>query len=391
MLESHTVAHELEATAVDTLHPCQREIFLPFTRRAHRCLYNVALAQTEALYLRLGHIHIVGAGKVVEIGRAQESIAFGHDFEHTGNLEDIIEVISRIILSLLVEAVLLVLLALVLLRLLRYLVRLRELYCSSGLRCIMLLVDMSLLALLRLVLLILLIRMVLFALRAGHELATLAAGKKFAETAVVARREVAFARFAVFACGRRFGRRRFFRIVCGNSFGLRGSFSAGVRCCLVRFFGIRRGIIGNYGSVTVGSHRSLDSLCLRLFGHFLLWRTSAAFFLYHRGGIFRGSRIGLGSIAGGSRCFFHLHGGSLVTVVYGLFFLSSAFAGQFIRSFLLAGVGFAATTRRHGGFCHRLLVENAEHKFVASGQIYFFQAKSFCNRFQLFVGHGIKF
>ncbi len=158
----------------------------------------------------------------------------------------------------------------------------------------MLLVDMSLLALLRLVLLILLIRMVLFALRAGHELATLAAGKN-SPRLLSLRGEKSRLRGSPFSrAAGRFGRRRFFRIVCGNSFGLRGSFSAGVRCCLVRFFGIRRGIIGNYGSVIVGSHRSLDSLCLRLFGHFLLWRTSAAFFLYHRGGIFRGSRIGLG-------------------------------------------------------------------------------------------------
>ena len=66
-------ASTMSLCSSDTLHPCQREIFLPFTRRAHRCLYNVALAQTEALYLRLGHIHIVGAGKVVEIGRARSA------------------------------------------------------------------------------------------------------------------------------------------------------------------------------------------------------------------------------------------------------------------------------------------------------------------------------
>ncbi len=100
MLESNTVADKFEAAAIDTQYVGEGEVFLAFAGSTDSSLYHIALAQAEGLDLGHGHVYIVGRGKIVEVGRAQESKPFGNYFENACSLEYAVEVIPWLLLLL---------------------------------------------------------------------------------------------------------------------------------------------------------------------------------------------------------------------------------------------------------------------------------------------------
>src|SRR5437763_7926962 len=72
----------LRLFAVDDFDFEQRELALAFLRRPHLPGDRVAGAQIEPLDLTRRDINVIGAVEVVPISAAQETVAFGEDFEH---------------------------------------------------------------------------------------------------------------------------------------------------------------------------------------------------------------------------------------------------------------------------------------------------------------------
>ena len=178
VLEGHAVADILEGTAVDALYAAEGEVLLSFAGRADCGFDDVAGAQAVALDLGHGNVDVVRAGQVVEVGGAEESVAFGHDFQYTGCLEEAFEVVagSLRLLVLLIEAVFLVLLTVLALVLLRLLLSGSGFGQDDGPGGHCGLLGALGLGIARC--------FFLLALAAGHELAAVAAGEEFAEAGV---------------------------------------------------------------------------------------------------------------------------------------------------------------------------------------------------------------
>ena len=82
VVEEDLVAGFLGRLEVDGVDLDEREVALAFLGRADLAGDGVAGAQIEAADLRGRDIHVVGAGQVVVLGRAQEAEAVGQAFEH---------------------------------------------------------------------------------------------------------------------------------------------------------------------------------------------------------------------------------------------------------------------------------------------------------------------
>ena len=67
---------------VDGLDLDQGEIFFAFMRRTHLAADGVAGLEIEFADLRRRNVNIVRAGQIVVIGRAQEAVTVGQDFQH---------------------------------------------------------------------------------------------------------------------------------------------------------------------------------------------------------------------------------------------------------------------------------------------------------------------
>ena len=86
-LELHAVADEFGIEAVDLGHLRQREIFLSLLGRADRTAHRIARFEAEELDLRRRHIDVVGRIEVIVVGRTEESVSVGHDFEDAFSLD----------------------------------------------------------------------------------------------------------------------------------------------------------------------------------------------------------------------------------------------------------------------------------------------------------------
>src|SRR6185437_308286 len=82
VVEEDLVAGLFGGLEVDGLDLGQGEVLLALVRRADLARAGVAGAQIEAADLRGRDVDVVGAGKIVVVGRAQEAVAVGEDFEH---------------------------------------------------------------------------------------------------------------------------------------------------------------------------------------------------------------------------------------------------------------------------------------------------------------------
>ena len=80
--ELHAVADVLRGQTVDFVHAHQREVFLTLLRGADRAVHRVAGLQSEEFDLRGRNVDVVGGIEVVVVGRAEESVAVGHDLQH---------------------------------------------------------------------------------------------------------------------------------------------------------------------------------------------------------------------------------------------------------------------------------------------------------------------
>ena len=82
VVEEDLVARLFGRLEVDGLDLDQREILLALVRRAHVAADGVAGLQVELADLRRRDVDVVGAGQVVVIGRAEEAVAVGQNFQH---------------------------------------------------------------------------------------------------------------------------------------------------------------------------------------------------------------------------------------------------------------------------------------------------------------------
>jgi hypothetical protein len=81
VVEEDFVAGFVGRFEVDGFDFDQREIFFAFVRRADLSTDGVAGFQIELANLRRGDIDVVRTGEVVVIGRAEEAVAVGQNFE----------------------------------------------------------------------------------------------------------------------------------------------------------------------------------------------------------------------------------------------------------------------------------------------------------------------
>ena len=82
IVEENLVARLLRRLEVDGLDLDQGKILFALVRRAHIAADRVAGLQIKLANLRRGDVNIVRAGQIVVVGRAQEAIAVGQDFQH---------------------------------------------------------------------------------------------------------------------------------------------------------------------------------------------------------------------------------------------------------------------------------------------------------------------
>ena len=91
--ELHAVADVLRGQTVDFVHAHQREVFLTLLRGADRAVHRVAGLQSEEFDLRGRNVDVVGGIEVVVVGRAEESVAVGHDLQNAFALDLACEVV----------------------------------------------------------------------------------------------------------------------------------------------------------------------------------------------------------------------------------------------------------------------------------------------------------
>ena len=94
MLKGHTVADKLGRAAIDLCDTGEGEIFFGGLGGRTEGLDYIALLETILLDLLLGDVDIVGRRHIVVVGRAEESVALGHNLKHTLRVDDTIEVES---------------------------------------------------------------------------------------------------------------------------------------------------------------------------------------------------------------------------------------------------------------------------------------------------------
>ena len=82
VVEEDLVAGLFGRLEVDGFDLDQGEVLLAFVRRAHVAGDGVAGLEVELADLRGRDVDVVRAGQVVVVGRAQEAVAVGQDFEH---------------------------------------------------------------------------------------------------------------------------------------------------------------------------------------------------------------------------------------------------------------------------------------------------------------------
>ena len=97
VVEGDAVAHFLGTASVDEVGLDEREEFLASLGRTDDTHDGVAGLQTHQLDLRLRHIDVVGRRQVVVVRRAQESEAFGHDFEHALGTHGAVELVQQVV------------------------------------------------------------------------------------------------------------------------------------------------------------------------------------------------------------------------------------------------------------------------------------------------------
>ena len=82
VVEQNLVARLVRRFEVDGFNLDQREILLALVRRTNLAADGVAGLEVELANLRRRNVNVVGAGQIVVVGRAQEAVAVGQDFEH---------------------------------------------------------------------------------------------------------------------------------------------------------------------------------------------------------------------------------------------------------------------------------------------------------------------
>ena len=66
----------------------QREILFSLFGRSDDALYRIAGFETECLDLRRGYVDVVRGVKVVVVGRTEETVTVGHDFQNAFALHE---------------------------------------------------------------------------------------------------------------------------------------------------------------------------------------------------------------------------------------------------------------------------------------------------------------
>ncbi len=82
VVEVHALDDGVGLAVVDGVDADEGEEALPLFRRADLAVDGVAFLEAEPLDLRGRDVDVVGGGEVVELGRAEEAVAVGQDFEH---------------------------------------------------------------------------------------------------------------------------------------------------------------------------------------------------------------------------------------------------------------------------------------------------------------------
>src|SRR5258706_1158377 len=83
VIERNAVAHFGRVTSVYFFHLNQRKILFTLAWRPDAALYGIACFQSEKFYMLFRNINIIAAGKIIVIGRPEESVTFRNSFQNT--------------------------------------------------------------------------------------------------------------------------------------------------------------------------------------------------------------------------------------------------------------------------------------------------------------------
>ena len=84
-VERDAVADEFRLAAVHHGDLHQREVFVAFARRTDFSGDGVAVLEGVLLDLLLGDVDVIRRVQIVVVRTAEEAVAVGHDFQHTGS------------------------------------------------------------------------------------------------------------------------------------------------------------------------------------------------------------------------------------------------------------------------------------------------------------------
>ena len=101
MLERYPVAYFSRLAPINLVDAGEREIFLSIVGRTNVAFHHIAGFQSILLDLNGRHIHVVGRGEVVVVAGTKETISVGHDFEHAVAHNEVVEIVSGTLLTLL--------------------------------------------------------------------------------------------------------------------------------------------------------------------------------------------------------------------------------------------------------------------------------------------------
>ena len=92
VLERHAVAHIFRGASVHPDNIGEGEVFLTFAGRGDGAVDHISGLEAECLDLCGCHRDVVGGGEIVEVARAEESVAVLLYLKHAGSFQEAVEV-----------------------------------------------------------------------------------------------------------------------------------------------------------------------------------------------------------------------------------------------------------------------------------------------------------
>ena len=89
VFECDTAAHLVRFFKIHAVNAAHGEVLILFARRAHKAFNRIANLEVEFTDKVLAHVNVIGAGLVVLIRHAEESVTLRSDFENSFRINDV--------------------------------------------------------------------------------------------------------------------------------------------------------------------------------------------------------------------------------------------------------------------------------------------------------------